>query len=260
MDAITLSSVKKTYRIGVGRARVREMLPPPIDRAARRVFPRWWARDTFNALEDVSLSIPSGSSVGIVGHNGAGKTTMLKIIAGVTAPVSGSVSVTGRVAALLDVVVGLHPELTGRENIYLFGAMHGLGRRSMRERIDRVIEFAEIDDQIDTPLKRCSAGMVTRIGFGATTAARTRRAARRRGALRRRRRVPAQVRKLAGGIPDQWRDAAVRLPQPGARPEHDRPCRLARSRQSCRGRRHRLRPPRVRPRDGTPGTDRRASR
>ena len=170
MDAITLDSVTKTYRIGVGRARVREMLPPPIDTAVRRAFPRWWVRDTFNALDDVSLSIPSGSSVGIVGHNGAGKTTMLKVIAGVTAPASGSVQVTGHVAALIDVVVGLHPDLTGRENVYLLGAMHGLSRRSMRERLDRVVEFAEIEELIDTPLKRCSAGMITRIGFGAITA------------------------------------------------------------------------------------------
>jgi lipopolysaccharide transport system ATP-binding protein len=170
MGDVELTSLTKTYRIGVGRARVREMLPPPIDAGVRRLFPAWWARDTFNALEDVSLSIPSGSSVGIVGHNGAGKTTLLKVIGGVTAPSSGSVRVTGRVAALIDVVVGLHPDLTGRENIYLLGAMHGFGRQAMRERIDRVIEFAEIDEMIDTPLKRCSAGMITRIGFGAITA------------------------------------------------------------------------------------------
>jgi ABC-type polysaccharide/polyol phosphate transport system ATPase subunit len=170
VDAITLRSVTKNYRIGVGRARVREMLPPPIDRAVRRAFPRWWARDTINALEDVSLSIPAGSSVGIVGHNGAGKTTMLKTIAGVTAVTSGSVRVVGRVAALIDVVVGLHPDLTGRENVYLLGAMHGLGRRAMRERLQRVVDFAEIEEMIDTPLKRCSAGMITRIGFGAITA------------------------------------------------------------------------------------------
>ena len=170
MDAIRLQALTKTYRIGVGRARVREMLPFPLDRAVSRAFPRWWVKDTFNALDDVSLTFPAGTSVGIVGHNGAGKTTMLKIIAGVTAASRGRVAVKGRVAALIDVVVGLHPDLTGRENIYLLGAMHGLGRRAMRSRIDRVVEFAEIDEMIDTPLKRCSAGMITRIGFGAITA------------------------------------------------------------------------------------------
>ena len=170
MEAISLGSVTKTYRTGVGRARVREMLPPPVDRLVARAAPRWWAKNTFNALDDVSLSIARGSSVGLVGHNGAGKTTMLKVIAGVTAPTSGRVRATGRVSALIDVVVGLHPDLTGRENVYLFGAMHGLGRRAMRERMDRVIDFAEIDELIDTPLKRCSAGMITRIGFAAITA------------------------------------------------------------------------------------------
>ena len=170
MGHLELRNVTKSYRIGVGRARVREMTPPPFDGALRRLFPRWWTRDTFNALDDVSLSIPEGSSIGIVGHNGAGKTTMLKVVAGVTAPTSGSVTTDGRVAALIDVVVGLHPDLTGRENIYLLGSMHGYGRRAMRERIDRVVEFAEIDEMIDTPLKRNSAGMITRIGFAAITA------------------------------------------------------------------------------------------
>ena len=170
MDAVVVSSVTKTYRVGVGRARVREMLPPPIDELTRRMFDRWWWKDTFNAVDDVTLSIPRGSSVGIVGHNGAGKTTLLKVIAGVTAPTSGRVHATGRVSALLDVLVGLHPDLTGRENVGLFGAMHGVGRRAMNERMDRVIEFAEVGDMIDTPLKRCSAGMISRIGFGAVTA------------------------------------------------------------------------------------------
>ncbi len=104
MDAVTLESVTKTYRVGVGRARVREMLPPPFDRGVAWAFPRWWAQNTFNALEDVTLSFSSGASVGIVGHNGAGKTTMLKVIAGVTAPTSGRVRThRTHLAALLDV-------------------------------------------------------------------------------------------------------------------------------------------------------------
>jgi lipopolysaccharide transport system ATP-binding protein len=170
MDSVNVTSLTKTYRVGVGRARIREMLPPPIDGLTRRLFERWWWKDTFNALDDISLSIASGTSVGLVGHNGAGKTTLLKVMAGVTAPTSGQVRTTGRVSALLDVLVGLHPELTGRENIGLFGAMHGIGRRAMNSRLDSVIEFAEVGDMIDTPLKRCSAGMISRIGFGAVTA------------------------------------------------------------------------------------------
>src|SRR5438445_13003373 len=116
------------------------------------MFPRWWKRDRFDALDGVSLSVAAGSSVGMVGHNGAGKTTALKVIAGVTAPTAGMVSVTGRIAALLDALVGFHPELTGRENIMLLGAMHGSGRRPMSSRIVRVLEVAELGDLADTPV------------------------------------------------------------------------------------------------------------
>jgi ABC-type polysaccharide/polyol phosphate transport system ATPase subunit len=170
MSAILAEGITKTFRMGVGRARVREMLPPPIDRGVAAVLPRWWARDTFNALDEVSLSVRSGSSVGIVGHNGAGKTTLLKVIAGITEPTRGSVVVTGRVAALIDVLVGFHPELTGRENIYLLGAIHGFGRRVMNPRIREIFEFAEIGDLADTPVKRYSAGMMARLGFATLTA------------------------------------------------------------------------------------------
>lgn len=169
MEVIRVQQITKTYRVGVGRARIREMLPPPLDRGVQRLFPMWWKRSTFNALEDVSLSIPAGSSVGIVGHNGAGKTTLLKVIAGVTYPTSGDVEVSGRMAALIDALVGFHPDLTGRENVYLLGAMHGFGRRSMATRIDRIFEFAEIDEMADTPLKRFSAGMAARLGFAIVT-------------------------------------------------------------------------------------------
>lgn len=165
MNAIAVEEVTKTYRIGVGRARFREMMPWPVDRAIKAAFPRWWARDTFNALEECSLTVARGSSVGMIGHNGAGKTTLLRVIAGVTAPSTGRVTVSGHVGALLDVLVGFHPELTGRENIYLLGAMHGLGRRTMAARVDRILEFAEIHEMIDTPLKRYSAGMGARLGF-----------------------------------------------------------------------------------------------
>ena len=165
MDAIRLEHITKTYRSGVGRARVRELLPPPVDRAVARTFPKWWARNTFNALTDISLALQRGTSVGFIGHNGAGKTTSLKVIAGVTRPTLGSVAVSGRLAALIDVVVGFHPELTGRENIFLLGSVHGLTRRDMMSRLDRVMEFAEIDEMIETPLKRYSAGMIARLGF-----------------------------------------------------------------------------------------------
>lgn len=170
MDIITLHDVVKTYRIGVGRARIREALPPPLDRGVARLFPKWWNKSTFNALEHASLSIPAGSSVGIVGHNGAGKTTLLKVIVGVTAPTSGSVRVTGRTAALLDVVgFGFHQDLTGRENAFLLGAVQGYGRKAMASKVDRVLEFAGLGEMADTPLKRFSAGMISRLAFATLT-------------------------------------------------------------------------------------------
>jgi ABC-type polysaccharide/polyol phosphate transport system ATPase subunit len=169
MAVIEVRGVTKTYRVGVGRARVREMVPPPIDRAVRRLVPRWWSRDTFNALEGVSLTVEGGSSIGLVGHNGAGKTTLLRVIAGVTEPTSGNIEVSARIGALIDALVGFHPELTGRENIFLLGAMHGFGRRSMSRRLERILEFAEITDMADTPVKRYSAGMTARLGFATIT-------------------------------------------------------------------------------------------
>ncbi|HEY7756129.1 MAG TPA: polysaccharide ABC transporter ATP-binding protein [Actinomycetota bacterium] len=171
MDAVVARDIVKTYRVKVGRARVREMLPPPIDRGVRRVFPKWWTKDTFNALDGVELAAPAGSSVGIVGHNGAGKTTLLKVIAGVTFPTRGSVEVQGRIAALIDALVGFHPDLTGRENCYLLGAMHGYSRKGMKGRIERIVDFSGIGDELaDTPLKRYSAGMAARLGFSIITA------------------------------------------------------------------------------------------
>src|SRR5918999_3772346 len=101
------------------------MLPFPLDRAVARAFPAWWSKDTINALDGVSLTVPRGSSVGIVGHNGAGKTTLLKVLSGVTAPASGRVVTASSVGALLEVLVGFHPELTGRENAFLLGAILG---------------------------------------------------------------------------------------------------------------------------------------
>ena len=165
MSRIELRHVTKAYRIGIGRARVREMLPWPIDRAVRGLFPRWWTRDTFNAIDDVSLTVEGGSSLGVVGHNGAGKTTLLKLVAGVTMPTSGSVHVEGRIGALIDLLVGFHPELTGEENVYLMGAIYGLNRRTMARRMERIFSFAEIDELARTPVKRYSAGMQARLGF-----------------------------------------------------------------------------------------------
>jgi ABC-type polysaccharide/polyol phosphate transport system ATPase subunit len=169
MDVVSTRGVTKIYRIGVGSARMREALPWPADRIVSGIFPKWWSRNTFNSLDDVSISVAAGSSVGIVGHNGAGKTTLLKVVSGVTAPSRGKVEVSGRVGALLDVVMGFHVELTGRENAYLLGSIYGLGRKAMDKRMDQIFDFAEIGDLADTPLKRYSAGMVARLGFSTIT-------------------------------------------------------------------------------------------
>jgi ABC-type polysaccharide/polyol phosphate transport system ATPase subunit len=164
-NIVSLQGISKTFRLGVGRARVREMLPWPLDRAAGRLLPGWWSRDTFTALEEVSFDVPRGSAVGLIGHNGAGKTTLLKVIAGIMSPSAGSVTTSGRVGALVDVLAGAHQELTGRENIYLIGSIFGLGRRKIEARMDRILDFAEVKDFADTPLKRYSTGMGARLGF-----------------------------------------------------------------------------------------------
>jgi ABC-type polysaccharide/polyol phosphate transport system ATPase subunit len=158
VELITARNLTKTYRIGVGRARVREMLPWPIDKAVAKMFPNWWRRDTFNAVDDVSLSVEAGTCVGLVGHNGAGKTTLLKVLSGVTTPTSGDIRIRGRIAALIDLLVGFHPDLTGRENVYLLGSFHGVGRKAMNARIDRVFEFAEIDEMAIRPAWRPGSG------------------------------------------------------------------------------------------------------
>jgi ABC-type polysaccharide/polyol phosphate transport system ATPase subunit len=165
LDVIVARNVRKTYRMGVGRAWLREMLPWPLNAATRRAFPNWWTRNTLNALQDVSFTVEGGTAVGIVGHNGAGKTTLLKVLQGVTEPSSGHVDVRVRTAALIDVLVGFHPELTGRENTYLLGSIYGISPKGMNRRIDEIMDFAEIEGQADTPLKRYSAGMQARLGF-----------------------------------------------------------------------------------------------
>jgi ABC-type polysaccharide/polyol phosphate transport system ATPase subunit len=122
-------------------------------------------RDELWALRDVSLRLEKGESVGLIGHNGAGKTTLLKLLAGITRPTRGHVQATGRIASLINLGAGFHPELTGRENIYLNGVILGLSRREVRDRFEQIVEFADLGPFIDTPLKRYSSGMYARLGF-----------------------------------------------------------------------------------------------
>ena len=114
---------------------------------------------------DVSFDVEAGEVVGIIGRNGAGKSTVLKILSRVTAPTSGLVRMRGRVGSLLEVGTGFHPELTGRENIYLNGSILGMRRRDITARLDEIVEFAEIEAFVDTPVKRYSSGMYVRLAF-----------------------------------------------------------------------------------------------
>jgi ABC-type polysaccharide/polyol phosphate transport system ATPase subunit len=122
-------------------------------------------RDEFWALRDVSFAVERGETVGIIGHNGAGKSTILKLLANITAPTSGEIVINGRLSALIEVGSGFHPELTGRENIFLNGAILGMGRREIADKLESIAEFAGVKAFLDVPVKRFSSGMYVRLGF-----------------------------------------------------------------------------------------------
>jgi lipopolysaccharide transport system ATP-binding protein len=121
--------------------------------------------ERFCALKDISFDVHQGEIVGIIGRNGAGKSTVLKIISRVTAPTSGTIKIKGRIASLLEVGTGFHPELTGRENVFLNGAILGMHTKEIEQKFDEIVKFAEIDKFIDTPVKRYSSGMYVRLAF-----------------------------------------------------------------------------------------------
>jgi lipopolysaccharide transport system ATP-binding protein len=121
--------------------------------------------EEFHALRDVSFEIKQGDRVGIIGRNGAGKSTLLKVLSRITEPSCGKIEITGRVASLLEVGTGFHPELTGRENIFLNGAILGMGKAEIKRKFDEIVDFAEVEKFLDTPVKRYSSGMYVRLAF-----------------------------------------------------------------------------------------------
>ena len=123
------------------------------------------AQNIIRALDNVSFSVSKGETLGVIGPNGAGKSTILKLISNVTVPDSGSVTATGRIGALIELGAGLHPELTGQENIFLYGAILGMKKQEVEEKFDEIVAFAEIEEFLDMPIKRYSSGMYARLGF-----------------------------------------------------------------------------------------------
>ncbi|MEK6276821.1 MAG: ABC transporter ATP-binding protein [Actinomycetota bacterium] len=167
---ITTHELGKRYTLGLhghGYDTLREAMVQAARGALRRVGrrPSRPSRNTLWALHDLSLTVRTGEVVGLIGHNGAGKTTLLKILSRITEPTSGYADVTGRVGSLLEVGTGFHPELTGRENIFLNGAILGMRRAEIRRRFDEIVAFAEMERFLDTPVKRYSSGEAVRLAF-----------------------------------------------------------------------------------------------
>jgi ABC-type polysaccharide/polyol phosphate transport system ATPase subunit len=167
--AIQLDNVTKKYRTGRSRTLV-DLIASSVGRLNGRSddvhsAARGRVSSTIWALRDVSLEIPAGAGLGIIGRNGAGKTTLLKLISRVTWPTSGSVRVGGHVVSLIELGAGFHPELTGRENVYLGAGLFGLRRREIDRQFDAIVEFADVEPLIDTPMKRYSSGLYARLGF-----------------------------------------------------------------------------------------------
>jgi len=122
-------------------------------------------KESFWALKDISLEVPQGEVLGLIGRNGSGKTTLLKILSRITRPTAGWAEIRGRVGSLLEVGTGFHPELTGRENTYLSGAILGMGKREISRKFDEIVAFAELEQFIDTAVKHYSSGMYVRLAF-----------------------------------------------------------------------------------------------
>ena len=171
---ISIENLGKSYMIGhQGKEHRYVLLRDVVTEAGRKLWsrishPEYYTHDNieeFWALQNINLEVRTGDRLGIIGRNGAGKTTLLKLLSRITNPTAGEIKIRGRVASLLEVGTGFHPELTGRENIYLNGAILGMTRKEIRRKFDEIVDFAGVENFLDTPVKRFSSGMYVRLGF-----------------------------------------------------------------------------------------------
>src|SRR6266480_6383227 len=163
--AIRVENLGKMFRIG-GKSERYKTFRDTLAGFFRKTGARRQAKDEpFWALKDVSFEIKRGEVVGVIGRNGAGKSTLLKVLSRITEPTKGSAEIHGRVGSLLEVGTGFHPELTGRENVYLNGAILGMHRSEIEKKFDEIVAFAEVEKFIDTPVKHYSSGMYLRLAF-----------------------------------------------------------------------------------------------
>jgi lipopolysaccharide transport system ATP-binding protein len=165
MSVISVDGISKQYTLGV--AQKQRSLRDTLTEGVRGLFKKREAvpESVFWALKDVSFEVAEGDRVGIVGRNGAGKSTLLKLLSRISEPTTGRISLRGRVASLLEVGTGFHPELTGRENIYLNGAVLGMSKVEIARKFDEIVDFSEVERFLDTPVKRYSSGMYVRLAF-----------------------------------------------------------------------------------------------
>ncbi len=169
--AITVENLSKKFIIGHEETERYVTLRDVMAKKAKKIFSfgskggSGFTKEEFWALKNIDFTIQHGDRVGIIGRNGAGKSTLLKVLSRITEPSSGRITLRGRVASLLEVGTGFHPELTGRENIFLNGAILGMKRTEIRKRFDEIVSFAEIERFLDTPVKRYSSGMYVRLAF-----------------------------------------------------------------------------------------------
>jgi ABC-type polysaccharide/polyol phosphate transport system ATPase subunit len=161
-NAIELTNASKVYRRFAHRKQFATLKSALLTRSLVRDLK---PHETFAALTNLNVSVPRGQTLGVIGRNGSGKSTMLKLVAGITKPTSGSVKVNGRISALIELGAGFHPEISGRENVFINGIMLGLTKREVADRFDEIVEFAELKEFIDAPVKNYSSGMYMRLGF-----------------------------------------------------------------------------------------------